>query len=476
MIRDLVRQEPVVRGLWLSVPITMIVGVLAAFLYGENSSHRIVSTSIDDYRDRIAMIVQLTLMLGMGCVLVGQFHLRGRPWHLGLPIPARRLWVARMIAMSTATMLPVIAGFATYYLVNRNSWRSPNVEMGLVFLAIFFLFPFLYHARPTRSNRVDDFHPIVHWLVFTAIVLSAEVLAARYMLPFAIVGPACLGVAALLGTTTYLGLPRGFEVSGHFHARLGRAFEWRSFRWPRFLEIPLLSPIAPLNRAMRMNVLISFNLAAFALSCFMFTSVAVPRGKFLELYMLAFCQVTFFGLSLIGLPMVAHLPLSRTRLFVQCFAPGSLLAGGALLLGLSRHPTLEWGDVFSSRPAAAGFAAYAIVVFLSCSAVLVPLMTPGTTRRARLKAWIWRIAYGLFALAALVAALWPATGGMDAENRHTAELYGQVGAWIPGPSFVAWLVAVAIAAAAVIGLRVLFGRIELTWLHSRMQKWLEKFA
>ena len=474
MIAKLVRHDQPVRVLGVMVPLAALLGVAAALAYGENSAHRIVSTSIENADDRVAMVVQLTLTFGVWFFAFCQIHLRAHPHHLGLPLSTRQLWGARMIAITLGMGVPVVVGCLAYFVINGNAPSSPHVEMALNFAAILFLAPLVYHSRRTASYRADETHRVLHWAVFTTVMLTAEILVAIYRPPFAIVGPGALLVGAILAVAIYRSLPRSFEV---VRRKVQLPFsDLGSLRAPRLFEIPVLSPFAPLNRALRLSPLLTLNMVSLGASSLVFMNVALARSKYVEMFILSIFQVMFFGMSLISLPMVSHLPISKTRLFVQCYAPGLLLALLAVAVGLRADQSLTLVGALSSRTAAAGCAVYVLVCFVCMAAFLVPLLPPAVTRRGHHGAWAARIACGLLALGAFAFAVHPAFQSMEAAERSTAATYDRLVSWIPGPVAVVWILVMALAVASVIALRALFGRIELTWLASRMQKWLEKFA
>lgn len=475
MIARLVRNDEATRLLPLLVPLMIAFGAIAALLYGENSTHRIVSSTLAETDDRIVFTNQIALTLGGIFFSTCRVHLRSIPFHLGLPIAARDLWTARMIALTMATVLPAGVGFATYFAVNGNALGSPAVNLGLDILAVLFVAPILFHARFTKANRADDVRPVRHWILFAVLFLGMEMVVAWLLPPFWLVGSMALVVVAALATLTRSMLPATFELSGTRSQRLAPR-RGVSFRLPGFLEWSLISPFAPLHRAMRLNLLVSLNLVAFSLSSLAFVSIAIPRGKYIELFMLAIFQVLLFAMSLVGLPMVAHLPFSKTRLFAKCWLPGLGVALLALVVGLRGDPNFSFAAVAASPAAAAGFAVYWIVVFLGCSALLLPLTGPAPTKRGRITRTLGRLLYALAAVGALGFAIAPGFGGMDPAERNPAEFYRTLGGGIPGPAAIAWILAFLIAGGSIVALRALFGRIEMTWLTSRMHKWLEKFA
>jgi hypothetical protein len=471
MIRRLVRHDSAVSSLPWVVVLFAGLGVVAALLYGKESAYRMVSSSLEDPDDRfVHMGILAVQSLLWGHLLVG---LPGRalPFHLGLPLAARTLWLARMAASVTALMVPMLVAFAAFYLVNPAATDSNGLTQGLNFLALLLVLPFLVQARATSANRADVPHPVLHAIAVGVLFIAAEGLVAAFRPSFALVGPAALILVGLLAAFTWRSLPESFELSSALAVgRTPRVTEPR--RGLVWLErIPVVSPLALLNRALRLNVLVSLNLVGLAVGVLAFTMVTLGRGGYVQLYLLVLFQVLLFVLTMAGVPRVAHLPISRRRLFVQAVLPGVFIVAAVVAIGILRDPGFRITEALASRTVLAGVALYVLAWALLTAAVMLRHLPPPVTFRERVASRVGMAV--LLALAALtvVGALYPVLGDETRQAAAARTWLEALGEWIVVPVGVAWPLLAAIAVALYLVLGALFDRIEMTKLQKGVVRW-----
>jgi hypothetical protein len=473
--RQLIRHDESMMFLPWTLCAAGLIGLTAGLVTRDESVGRGVAGIVADAEDRMVQSIILTLQLGVLQFVLGRTHLRASPYQLGLPLDARDVWLSRMAAILITVMGPCLIGFVVFWVASGLGADTSPIRVGGNVLALLVVLPLVYQCRRTRAHRADASHPVLHWLIYAALAVTAAALLGWHGPSFAWVAPSALLLAGALGLLIWRSLPVGFELAaGAVVTRRERGR--RLPGWLTWLaRVPLISPFAPLNRAMRVHVLMTLNLVSLALGMLAFLVVSFQRGVYIEVYSLVLIQVLLFWIALLGVPRLIHLPLSRDRLLVQCLVPGFALVAAGLGVGFLVSPDLDLRGVFSSNRAAAGTGLYVLLWGLLTAALLLLFRTSAATTGARVGRWAMVLGFGLVGLGALAVAMREIAGTARLPEDPVALIHA-LGDGIPLPAAATWLCVLVLAATTYLIVRALFGRVEYHWLEKRLLKAQEKFS
>ena len=471
MIRKLLTRDRAVRSLpWVAVLFAGL-GIVAALMYGKGSAYRIVSSTMEDPEDRFVHMGMLAVQWLLWGHLVVRLAERADPFCLALPFSARTLWLARLTASVLGLLVPALIAFAAFYLVNPAAADLPGLTQGLNFLVLLLALPFLVQARSTPARRADMPHPVVHTIAVGAFFVATQAVVAAARPPAFVVVPAVLLGIGLLFAFTWRSLPESFVLSGSLATgrRASLATKNRALAWLE--RIPVISPLSPLNRMLRLNGLVSLNLAGVLGGVLVYVAVTPVNDSYVQLYLLILFQVLFFWITLAGLPRVAHLPISSHRLFVQAVGPGIVVAGIALIIRISRDPGFHLGSTLGSRAVAVGVALYLLGWAVVTALLLLRYLPAPATNRTRVARVAATVALALLGLVTVAGALFPMLGDEVRQAALARRWLDGLGHGLPVAPGLAWPILGALTAGLYLALHALFTRIETTKLLKGMSKW-----
>jgi len=463
VILELIRRDPASRMLGRGLLVGAAAGAYAGVYFESDLSGGGLAAAPTPLR--ILFTLNLCLVLGLPMALFGQLHRRALPFQLSLPLSPRQLSLSRTLAAAGLFLLPGLLSAAVYGAI-RGDFATEGLQMYLRFLVVLGIAPFLFQLRPTPGERADLPAPWLHWLRCLALLFGAECWVAVATPPLWLTALAAAAAMALLASLNQRALPASFELASSLGQgpRRGLALP-ASLGWLR--RIPVVSPFAPLNGWMRPDLLLWLNLFAVVAGVLNMVVMSVRLGNWYALFTFPMFQTIFLVFLVYGLPRVAHLPISRRRLFLQGAGQGFLLAALALilaLLGAGDPPSVA--EVLGSTSAALATAAWFLTWFLLVSAAFHWFLSYPPTRRGRALSWVTR---PLHSLAALVPLVW-ATSLFEAEHPRavaTQAAFQDLGSRLGSPAL-AWAAAAALAVACYLAAEAIFTRIQVTKLRDRL--------
>ncbi len=462
MILGLVRRDPATAFLGRGLLIGLGAGAWAGIYFESGLSGGGLAAAPPPLR--VIFTINLCLMLGLPMAIAGQLHRRALPFQLHLPLAPRALGLSRSIAAALVFLLPALVAAAVYVAIRREL-GGEGLQDYLRFAATMTVAPFLFQLRGTPGERADLPRPWLHWLVCTALLIAAQCAVVLTRPPLWLVVP--LVAAAVAGLAAFNGrrLPASFELAASLGQASGRGWSLPAgLRWLR--RIPVVSPFAPLNAVLRPAALLWLNLFAVIAGVLNMVAMSARNGNWYALFTFPMFQTILLVFLVYGLPRVAHLPITRRRLFLQGAAQGFLLTVLALVLAFWAGGLPDPAAVFGSAATAWGVGAWFLSWFLMVSTALHWFLGYPPTSGGRALSWVLRPLHSLLGLAPLV---W-ANSLFEAEHPRTLAthaLFQDLGGLLPSP-VLAWTLAAVIAAAAYLGAEAMFARIEVTKLRDKL--------
>lgn len=342
MIPTLIRLDPAVSTFRYSIPISIAAGMVCAALASRVVGDGGSVLALDGSEGLLSTYLQmwfLVFLFGIGA----RFNARCSQLSLSLPLTPRELWLARMLSILLAVLVPlvVMTALASAHgairprnaIVDPHVWRlGALAAAGLVFLYTIVLAPSptLYALRGTRRY--------IAYVALSAIaVLAITLLAPRsvwVMLAF-------LAVSAAAAIRTYLSLPSTFTVAPRALAKApegprpedigasavasDRTYGGVSGRSPAWLLHLTVFRLL-------VNHPISWIMLPFAVLYGMWMPERYYQGReILPYFMIVFVWLTALVFqAIIRMNKLAPLPISRRLLFAYGVAPTVL----AFALGL----------------------------------------------------------------------------------------------------------------------------------------------
>ncbi|MFH0946711.1 MAG: hypothetical protein V2A76_16065, partial [Planctomycetota bacterium] len=200
-------------------------------------------------------------------------------------------------------------------------------------------------------------------------------------------GSVCIVAAVVLCGVTWARLPASFELQPQRPCSLSFLEDAGSvcFGWTE--RLPLLGSFVRLDRALRSRQWLSVSQLVLVLSLTTGIGCLAHTGSpFTIVAVVVVVQYLLFARTLNGGAQVAHLPVSRVRIFHHAALPGLLGVAAAAALFVAFLPSLSFGQVFSSEVYALGVILYLLTWKFCLSLLPAAMATPPRTARG----WTWR--------------------------------------------------------------------------------------
>lgn len=206
----LLKQDAARRSLRWSLPIALLIGLLLRTVAGTDIYDWDRMPVYAHHAELVYMLVQLWLAL-LFAIILSHFNSRCSSLSLGLPISPRRLWLARIVAIAAAGVLPVVTVILAISLFARGNLIDPallrigsRITSCVVLSVVLFQFPDprLYRIRGTRRFKWYVGAVTVFVLIYVTVTPGSWVYT---VLPLV----AALALAALV----YRRLPAGFTTA-----------------------------------------------------------------------------------------------------------------------------------------------------------------------------------------------------------------------------------------------------------------------
>jgi hypothetical protein len=227
----LLRQDAARRSLRWSLPIALFIGLVLRAVAGTDLYDWDRLPVYKHHNDLVYLLIQLWLAL-VFAIIIAHFNSRCSSLSLGLPIRPRRLWLARIVALTGAGVLPVAVVVLSISLFSGGALFDPalgrigaRVAAGIVLSVVLFQVPDrgIYRIQGTPAYR---------WYVAAVTVaLLAYVIATPGHWLYTLLP---LAAAAVIAAVICNEMPPGFQTSilearkpqEAYGARVGRDAHW----------------------------------------------------------------------------------------------------------------------------------------------------------------------------------------------------------------------------------------------------------
>ena len=456
---------------WL--PLTVILAVVLGFLAGRAvpaPDHELGFAGTPTGL-RILILTDMTLVISVWSGLMNHLNRKAFPFQMTLPLSSRQIWTARMLAIMTAMFAPLLIATAIFVAISGD-YYSPSFHVWLRFVLVLALLPIAVHALGSLADRNFGEVRTPLWFVAAGAMLLVQWLVIWQAPPTWITALAVLAVCALLTLFTLARLPGQFQwrqavnrLAGELPLEKKKSSDVVSFEAPRWLQIPIVSPWAALNRYLAPDSWVRANVYLVMVGGW--NMVWSSRfGPAYSLFLLTLLQALFVVFAIGGMPRLAFLPIPKWRLFLQGTGQGMFFTLICLLslfaAGDTQFPTDDWFGASTASGVLLWFMAWFVA---TTAAVHTYLAYP---RRFGIKALSWGLKI-LHWLVAAVFAVFAMSGGQDGWSFDIEILHQWTQELLP-TGVLAWIVVVPIIAAFYwVALR-LFSRIQLTKLQDRLVK------
>lgn len=269
------------------------------------------------------MMVNTVMICGLVLGSMQAFRV-ATPFQRTLPIDARALFWERM-AVTIAGVLGASLLSSAMFLVNYDHALHPlQVTLSVNAQALIVLVPLLFH-----SMRVDSAKGMP-WYLFAPLLVAIVWLGVRLGMRSYWPATLWLGLAAGLALSIKKRLPRGYLLS--HGSRSNKVSDALFTLGDRLCKLPGLGPTLTLDRSLRQPLgLNPRHLLIFFSLTLLLGVVAFTRSPWGGLLAVVLLQMAWFSRCVVGAGRVAHLPITRERLFRHAVVPGlGLLAATAV--------------------------------------------------------------------------------------------------------------------------------------------------
>lgn len=381
---------------------------------------------------------------------------KATPWQMSLPIGARALWVARLVAVLLPFLGGVLVAEAAYVVAWGDGPSPVGPGIGFNLLAFSAAVPLVYYSGRVGVARWGMPLPL-----FMPAVAGLAWCLATVGLNEPVFGVLALGLAGVLGVASYLRTPAGYEM--WVGSAAGRASLRLASITDALERFPPLRRLLRLDRMLRAPRWASLGqlkiLAVLALVASVFGAFMSPFTGVLALTLL---QTLWLARTLNGAARIGHLPVRAGPVFLHAILPPLALVAAVATAAFTFLPGPGWSLVptlLQSKVLAVGAVIYVLTWWLVLSWFLRRLHRPSaTTRWIRLR----HLAEPRYWLAILLLARWALWRLGD----HRAGLPGGAGfrgfcEELPVPSTTLWLLAAVAAVSLALWLHRDFRRVEL---------------
>ncbi len=358
MTLTLFRREPAVRSLMWWLPIAAVVG---AWLWGmcRHSGATLGPVPYRDHPEALYPSLMIVWSCLFGFLIPSGLNVRSSSrFDLSLPLSARRLWFAHVLAIlaSGAAVLATAAGIIT--IGNLLVETSPLLQPGLVSLTIHLGVGMMLTVAIVQSPKPKLFEipftaSYVVLLIFSLVLFFGVVVVLSALPPVAAVVP--LTVSLILGFRVYVKLPASFSTAP-VEVRFRADFSHDKRPNVGAVEGTLPSRLASswlvastIVRSSQGNFTWFYPAAATMYGFLLSRSSYDLRFPFLFLTLLVLAGWTM--VSLRGIHRLDPLPLPRGRVFATlvtpcllAFALGYAVGVGAQLLGRPLLPVVGFDE------------------------------------------------------------------------------------------------------------------------------------
>lgn len=326
--------------------------------------------------------VVLTVQINFVLFMITRMREIASPFRITLPIPARDLWFTRMFAIEINVVGAALLQCLFYTLNYDPPLHQLHYTLAFNAISFIFLMPFLY-----RSVRVRSGGPGMPLMIYLPLLLGLIWTFTQIGVRTYIPGVVCMVAAVALCGMTWVRLPAGFELQPKRPLSLSFLEDAASFCIGWTERLPLLGSFVRMDRALRSGQWLSVPQLVLILSLTTGIGCLAFTGSPLALVAcVVVIQYVLFARTINGGARVAHLPISRARVFHHAALPGLLGAAALAALLATLLPSLTFGQVFSSKAYALGVILY-LLTWKFCLALLPAAMaTPPRTARG----WTWR--------------------------------------------------------------------------------------
>jgi len=459
MIFGLLRRDPAMRVLPIMFVAFGVLGAMGSRAVLEPGQ----AATPPDLQDLTVTMLLVTVWAMINYFAVGKMHEIASPFEMAMPIDARDLWAARLIAMSS-TVCGGIVGYCIGFVIGNDLPLQPfQWAIGFNATAFALLIPFVYHSVRIRAPKwgipLPVFVPLLGALIYGY---------ARMGMTTPVPGIAALAVTAVLGATTYARLPRAFELPTAKPGNGGDSLADR-VSLDGLDDVPGIGTFLAATRALRPPAWFTPTQTRLLIGLVLVLNVcALSLSPYVLMLVLVLAQFAWFARTVNGGSRLAHLPIARGRVFLHATLPG-LVAGGVIVVSLVAYlPDQSWAQVFASKQVALGVAVYAFAWGFTLSLLLLAMGTPPDSASAWRLRHVTKIRYwcGL-ALVAIVFALYLGERARAGASRlrfwemsDGSSVFATLAAAAPLGPAVLWGLAALCCAAAFVWLRHEFLAVE----------------
>lgn len=461
---QLTRRDPALIWLPVALSLAAVLGILAGW-NAPPPNHDLGFAGTPTWL-RLFIITDLTLVISVWAGLANNLNVKVFGFQMLLPMESLRIWRSRLLAGYIGMFGPLLLATLLFCAISGD-YYSPGFLMWLRFVMVLALLPALVQAAGAFLDREFVSIRSSLWFGAGAVVLLSEWMVG-WLLPSLWLTAAVVAVLIfVLLTWTSRRLPVQFQWrQNQTGVEESKHRESREALIPQWLQIPIVSPWARLNRYLAADPLVRLNMYVVMLGAIAMVWGASRAGNTYSIFEMAFLQGFFLVFAIFGLPRVAFLPVPKWRIFLQGIGQGYILVLISLLMLLISGRLELPSDGFLTATVAAVTLLWFTVWFLSTTAFIHFFITYPARRWPRRLSWVFKILHGI---AACVPTFWAMPGDLPEPVPDILELHQALAAWLPEGAL-AWVVAAPIIAALYwVALR-LFQRIEVTRLKDRLVK------
>ncbi|GEM_PF-2572178 len=269
------------------------------------------------------MMVNTVMICGLVLGSMQAFRV-ATPFQRTLPIDARALFWERL-AVTLAGVLGASLLCSASFMLNYDHPVHPlQLALSVNAQSLIVLVPLLFHSARVQTAKGMPWYLFAPLLV--GLVWSGVQLGMRSYWPATL----WLTLSAALAWSIKKRLPRSFVLAhGSRNSKFGDAL---STLGDRLCDLPGLGPALTLDRSLRQPLgLNPRHLIIFFSLTLLLGVVALTRSPWGGLLAVVLLQMAWFSRCAIGAGRVAHLPITRERLFRHAVLPGlALLAATAV--------------------------------------------------------------------------------------------------------------------------------------------------
>ncbi|MBC8405340.1 MAG: hypothetical protein H8E15_08950 [Planctomycetes bacterium] len=425
---------------------------------------------------RILIITDLVVVLAIWTDLVAQFHTKAYPFQLNLPVANVQLWKSRLLASYAATFGPIIIGTLVFSLISGD-YFTQSFQLWVRTVLILAVLPVAVHFAGSikRSSYFLVATPLR--IAVVAIVLGLEWIGAWLQPSIWLTSLLVAAAIAAMVVAVRRSLPQQFQLGGltPMFSSKGRLQDHseplaKPVVIPALLAIPIISPVAKLNRYLAADIWVRSNMYVVILGAIMMVWTSTLIDNSYAIFELALVQGFYLVFAIFGLPRVAFLPIPRWRLFLQGAGQGLFVVLLCLIMlaASGRLPIPDEGLL--SAEAAAIVLLWCVAWLLSMTAFIHFFLTYPAVFWQRLCGIGLKI---IHAAAAIVLTFWAMPGDLSEQTNQwlpdIAQLHQLVAILLPN-GVSAWFIVSPVAALFYWVTLQLFKRIQVTRLKDRLVK------